>query len=75
MSEDKKETVNIILNNNKNYVNRNNKFITVQVIVGFKKLFYSYIIKDWLLDQNDNAKVCEYNQIIVKLVVKFYYQY
>ena len=62
INEDKKEAVGIILNNMKNCMNKNNKYARTQLITGFQKLFYSYIIKDQLNELNNNIKVCKYDK-------------
>jgi len=64
-----------IIDNNKNYLNRNNFFITTQQEIRFDKLFKGFIIKDWINRLKEYRKYILQNEMIIAKYIKHYAKY
>ena len=70
--EEEKAIVQEMLNDINKYFNNNEDYYTNQQMIGYRDLFRGVVVKEWVIENQNNINFYAYNKVLVKSCVQFY---
>ena len=72
--EEEKVIVQEMLNDVNKYFNNNDDYYTNQQLIGHRELFRGVVVKEWVIENQNNINFHAYNKVLVKSCVQFYHE-